>query len=83
MISDMFPILFEEGEWALCEVPPYNRHSPEGWCSVIGHRCYTKQFKYFTLLRKHTEPNQCRQCHAVVPDNIVTLFKFHNWENMK
>ena len=80
MMTDIFLNLFEEGEWALNKVSPYLNG---GWSSVIGHKCYNNEGSYYTLLRKHTQPNECRQCCAVMPDSIVTLFKFHNWENMK
>ena len=82
MISNMFTTLFEEDEWVLSSITmPYLAYG--GWNSIIGHQCYKKEGHYFTLLRHHTQPNECKQCCEKIPDNIVTLFKFHNWESIK
>ena len=79
-------VLHKEGNWELLDATRnrFNVGAPGlGWQSVIKHMCKRAKVKgslYWMLLEYANAPTVCVYCREPMPDSIVVMFKFMNWE---
>ena len=79
-------VLHKEGRWELLDAAKnrFNVGNPgRYWQSVIKHWCTPSMVEgspYWMLLEYANTPTVCIYCKEPIPDSIVVMFKFMNWE---
>jgi hypothetical protein len=81
----MGKLLFSDGDWTIEELTHGQKYY-----SVVKHVCYsnggTDEHPANALHKVVMLPfcnEQCWRCHVKVPEGMVAVWKFQNWEQLK